>query len=37
MKTLLLQLLNAENAIGSTLVLQNGVDVKTVSGMLGKI
>ncbi len=37
MKTLLLQLLNAENAIGSTLALQNGVDVKTVSGMLGQI
>ncbi len=36
-KTLLLQLLNAENAIGSTLALQNGVDVKTVSGMLGQI
>ena len=35
MKTLLLQLLNAENAIGSTLALQNGVDVKTVSSMLG--
>ena len=36
-KTLLLQLLNAENEIGSTLALQNGVDVKTVSGMLGQI
>jgi len=33
-KTLLLQLLNAENAIGSTLALQNGVDVKTMLGQI---